>query len=150
MWVFFKITHVNIRSVHIVIWISEFSRKKYEEKYEDVAILHISIEIWRCWMTFPSGNKLLDWNIWPPIYFILFFNFLTALRGTWDLSSLTSNQTCAPCIGRWSLNQWTTREVPPSPFRHAVSSLGPTSGRSPTSAEPQVSLIQDGIWKRIK
>ena len=111
---------------------------------------HISIEIWRCWMTFPSGNKLLDWNIWPPIYFILFFNFLTALRGTWDLSSLTSNQTCAPCIGRWSLNQWTTREVPPSPFRHAVSSLGPTSGRSPTSAEPQVSLIQDGIWKRIK
>ena len=150
MWVFFKITHVNIRSVHIVIWISEFSMKKYEEKYEDVAILHISIEIWRCWMTFPSGNKLLDWNIWHPIYFILFFNFLTALRGTWDLSSLTSNQTCAPCIGRWSLNQWTTREGPPSPFRHAVSSLGPTSGRSPTSAEPQVSLIQDGIWKRIK
>ena len=150
MLVLFKITHVNIRNVHIIIWISEFSMKKYEEKYEDVAILHISIEIWRCWMTFPSGNKLLDWNIWPPIYFILFFNFLTALRGMWYLSSLTRNQTCAPCIGRWSLNQWTTREVPPSPFRHAVSSLGPTLGRSPTSAEPQVSLIQDGIWKRIK
>ena len=150
MWVFLKITHVNIRSVHIIIWISEFSMKKYEEKYEDVAILRISIEIWRCRMTFPSGNKLLDWNIWPPIYFILFFSFLTALRGMWDLSSLTRNQTCVPCVGRWSLNQWTTREVPPSPFRHAVSSLGPTSGRSPTSAEPQVSLIQDGIWKRIK
>ena len=150
VWVFFKITHVNIRSVHIIIWLSEFSMKKYEEKYEDVAILHISIEIWRCRMTFPSGNKLLDWNIWPPIYFILFFSFLTALRGMWDLSSLTRNQTHAPCVGRWSLNQWTTREAPPSPFRHAVSSLGPTSGRSPTSAEPQVSLIQDGIWKRIK
>ena len=45
VWVFFKITHVNIRSVHIIIWLSEFSMKKYEEKYEDVAILHISIEI---------------------------------------------------------------------------------------------------------
>jgi len=45
VWVFLKITHVNIRSVYIIIWISEFSMKKYEEKYEDVAILRISIEI---------------------------------------------------------------------------------------------------------
>ena len=75
------------------------------------------------------------------------FYFLTALKGMWDLSSLTRNQTRAPCIGRWSLNQWTARGVPPSPFRHAVSSLGPTLGRSPTSAEPQVSVTQDGIWK---
>ena len=33
-------------------------------------------------------------------------------RGMWDLSSLTRDQTCTPCIGRWSLNHWTTREVP--------------------------------------
>ena len=26
-------------------------------------------------------------------------------------SSWTSNQTCAPCIGRQILNHWTTREV---------------------------------------
>ena len=31
--------------------------------------------------------------------------------GTWDLSSLTGDQTRSPCIGRQSLNHWTTREV---------------------------------------
>ena len=31
----------------------------------------------------------------------------------WDLSSLTRDQTCVSCIGRWILNQWTTREVQP-------------------------------------
>ena len=30
----------------------------------------------------------------------------------WDLSSLMTNQTCVPCIERWILNHWTTREVP--------------------------------------
>ena len=30
----------------------------------------------------------------------------------WDLSSPTRDQTHTLCIGRWSLNQWTAREVP--------------------------------------
>ena len=30
----------------------------------------------------------------------------------WDLSSLTRGQTHVPCITRWILNCWTTREVP--------------------------------------
>ena len=30
----------------------------------------------------------------------------------WDLSSLTRDQTCLPCIGRQILYHWTTREVP--------------------------------------
>ena len=30
----------------------------------------------------------------------------------WDLSSLTRDRTYAPCIGKWSLNHWTTKEVP--------------------------------------
>ena len=34
------------------------------------------------------------------------------LHGVWDLSSLTKDQTGVPCIARWSLNHWTTREVP--------------------------------------
>ena len=29
-----------------------------------------------------------------------------------DLSSPTRDQTCVPCIGRWILNYWTTKEVP--------------------------------------
>ena len=32
----------------------------------------------------------------------------------WDLSSPTRDQTCTPCIERWSLNHWTTREIPKS------------------------------------
>ena len=36
----------------------------------------------------------------------------------WDLSSasLTRDQTHIPCTGRWILNHWTTREVPPAYF----------------------------------
>ena len=38
------------------------------------------------------------WFFWP--------------QGMWCLSSLTWDQTCTPCIGRWNLNHWTTGEVP--------------------------------------
>ena len=38
------------------------------------------------------------------------------LHGVWDLSSLTRDRTCVPCIGRRILNHWTTREVPTQPF----------------------------------
>ena len=45
---------------------------------------------------------------------ILFLFYLLVFwpRGMWDLSSLTRDQTCTPCIGRRSLNHWTAREVP--------------------------------------
>ena len=33
-------------------------------------------------------------------------------QGVWDLCSLTRDWTCNPCIGRWSLNHWSTGEVP--------------------------------------
>ena len=32
--------------------------------------------------------------------------------GIWDLSSLIRDWTCTPCIGSWSPNHWTTKEVP--------------------------------------
>ena len=34
----------------------------------------------------------------------------------WDLGSLTRDGTHVPCIARWILNHWTTREVPNSAF----------------------------------
>ena len=37
-----------------------------------------------------------------------------ALRGMWDLSSPTRDQTGISCIRRQILNHWTTRESPPS------------------------------------
>ena len=33
-------------------------------------------------------------------------------QGTRDFNSPTRDWTCIPCIGRWSLNHWTAREVP--------------------------------------
>jgi len=48
--------------------------------------------------------------------FIFFCFFGHRPKYMWDLSSPTKDQTCTPCIGRWSLNHWITREVPaPSP-----------------------------------
>ena len=52
---------------------------------------------------------------------------------TWDLSSLTRDRRHIPCIGRWILNHWTTREVPraklyPCP-RHGFSSSQSSSVR---------------------
>ena len=37
-------------------------------------------------------------------------------HGMWDLSSSTRDRTHIPCIGRWILYHWITREVPPSVF----------------------------------
>ena len=34
------------------------------------------------------------------------------LRGRWDISSPTRDKACAPALEAWSLNHWTTREVP--------------------------------------
>ena len=54
--------------------------------------------------------------------FLVFIEFVTILlllyvlvfwpRGMRDLSSLTRDLTSTLCIGRWSLNHWTAREVP--------------------------------------
>ena len=38
--------------------------------------------------------------------------FLSSLRGMWDPSSLSRDRTHTPTLEAWSLNHWTTREVP--------------------------------------
>ena len=46
-------------------------------------------------------------------FYLFIYLFLALLLGTWDLSSLTGDQTCALCTGNaLSLNQQTTREAP--------------------------------------
>ena len=37
-----------------------------------------------------------------------------SLCNSWDLSSSTRDWTYVPCIGRWILSHWTTREIPVS------------------------------------
>ena len=47
------------------------------------------------------------------LQYCLCFMFLAFWTGgMWYLSSPTRDRTCTPCIGRQSLNHWTTREVP--------------------------------------
>ena len=48
-------------------------------------------------------------------------------RGTWGLGSLTGDGTHVPCIGRWSLNHWTTREIPYLLFLEILSPKMPLS-----------------------
>ena len=43
--------------------------------------------------------------------FCFMFFFFFWLRGLWDPSFLTRDQTHTPCIGRWGLSHWTAREV---------------------------------------
>ena len=43
---------------------------------------------------------------------LLFYVLVLWPQGMWDLNSLTRDRTCTSCIGRQSLNHWTTREVP--------------------------------------
>ena len=50
---------------------------------------------------------------WATSTFTFLFSVLVFwLQSMWDLSFWTTGWTCTPCIGRWSLNLWTTREVP--------------------------------------
>ena len=47
---------------------------------------------------------------------LLFYVVAFWLQGMWDLSFLTRCWTHTPFSGRWSLNHWTTREVPDLSF----------------------------------
>ena len=42
-----------------------------------------------------------------------FYGLVFWPRSIWDLSSSTRDQTCTPCIGRWSINHWPIKEAPP-------------------------------------
>lgn len=46
------------------------------------------------------------------MYLCISFFFFAAVCSLWDLSSPTTDWTRAPASRVWSLNQWTTREIP--------------------------------------
>ena len=53
------------------------------------------------------------WTIFKFVTILfLFYALFFWPRGMWDLSFLNRDQTCIPCVVRWILNNWTTREVP--------------------------------------
>ena len=48
---------------------------------------------------------------------------LVMLHGMWGLSSLTKGQTHTLALEAWSLNHWTTREVPEGHFLPLILSV---------------------------
>ena len=66
----------------------------------------------------PCGSKELDTTEWlntaqhRPFSLSLTEFVITLLLFQVMVSSRTRDWTCTPCIGRWSLNHWTTSEVP--------------------------------------
>ena len=84
--------------------------------------------------------KSLYWLITVLLLYYVFFFFF--LWGMWDLRSPTRDCAWSPCIGRWSLNHWATREVPIYHFKR--SSLG----RIPFVSEDSADLRHTGVtWK---
>ena len=52
----------------------------------------------------------------PPLLPPILPSIRVTLGSMWDLSSLTRNRTCGPCIAIWRLNHWTAREVSKKQF----------------------------------
>ena len=63
---------------------------------------------WLCFFLFKLKKSLLNL-----LQYCLFYVWVFWPRATWDFNSLNRDQIHIPCIGRQSLNHWTTREVPP-------------------------------------
>ena len=59
-----------------------------------------------------SLSFFLSWLHWVLLHQTGFSSCVWAWlpHSMWDLSSPTRDQTCVPCITRWILNNWTTRE----------------------------------------
>ena len=99
--------------MYYVIWLMESS----------IMCLHVLKQLMETWLLPPSCIYFflifffLMWTIFKVfielvILLLLFYALVFWLRGTWDLSSPTRDGTRTACIGRRSLNHWTTREVP--------------------------------------
>ena len=72
--------------------------------------LFVSEVVWPIFFKVFLKLNLLQYCFW--FFFFFFYVLAFWLQGMWDLSSLTRDQTHTPCIGRWSLNHRTAREVP--------------------------------------
>ena len=80
-------------------------------------------------LSFPASTLtsffFLMWSILKSvesvILLLLFYVLCFWPRAMWNLSFPTRDRTHVPCIGRSSLNHWTTREVPLSSLLHWVS-----------------------------
>ena len=94
------------------------------------------VKIFSCGPFVKSSLNLLQWRFYVSVFWP---------RSLWDLGSQTGDQTHIPCIGRWSLNHWTTREVPiqaldclPSMVSSLETSLVPAPSEAYLSSLPVI------------
>ena len=101
----------------------------------------------------------LIWTIFKAfiefVTILLLFSVLVFwLQCMWDLCSPSRDQTHTPCAGRWSLNHWTTREVPPQSIQKlskkklhllAITSLITLSPSLPPNPRPSTDLLSASI-----
>ena len=98
-----------LKKIPLIDTLSSFSQLPYHLQFTNS---HFS-----CLSYCPASSVVLipsTANCFPfccTMWLVGFF-FLTAPHSPWDPNSLTRGRTQAPCIGRWSLNHWTPREVP--------------------------------------
>ena len=84
-------------------WVREILKIQNKEIiWLDHCLFFLSFVFW-CGLFLKSLLNLLQYC------FCFMFWFLWS-RGMWDLSCPAKDQTQMPCIGRWSLKQWNTKE----------------------------------------
>ena len=96
-----------------------------------MALLHIALAFVFLKDFFPPHGPFFKVFMEFVTILLLFHVLVVWLQGMWDLSSLTRDQTCTPCIGRQTLNHWTMREVPSllyfEPIKHCFVYISPNS-----------------------
>ena len=98
----YQLSHKGSLSFTLNWWINLVPAEKLSvSKVKDYLKKKIFFLMW-------TLKKNLYWICYT-IASVLCFVFWTRRR--WDFSSLTRDQTCSVCIGRWSLSHWITREV---------------------------------------
>ena len=113
IWLFFNVTMFTnyFSAPHgILSWVFNQINSLIEEMTEMVQHSFIML-------VFFFFKDFLMWAIFKVFIesvtiLFLFYVLVFWLWSMWDFSSSTRDWTPTPCIGRWSANHWTTREVP--------------------------------------
>ena len=99
--------HIQSLGLHDILWSGQFLS------------LSLSFTTKLLWKRTGSGIHSLSLSFclyWICYNISLLYILVFWLWIMWDRSSPARNQTYTPCLGRWSLNPWTTREIPYSHF----------------------------------
>ena len=140
-----------------IIWVSAVFPRQYDTLTHYTPLYFISQKIFYIFLNFIFNWRIITvlWWFLPYIKmnsmctilkvfidlvqycFHFFFFFLP--WGMWDLRSPTRGGTWPPCIRRWRLNHWTTREIPMYHFKWF------SLGRIPFVSENSAGLSHAGV-----